>query len=238
MRACELIYKRLQKVASEELRAQEDTISIQNEIVCVNDLPSELKWEQLIWKAYLKRVSLSAHAHHATPDIHFDKEAAKGKPFAYHVTGTAIIETTVDCVRGIYTIDSVKIVHDIGQSLHPVVDLGQVEGGVAQGIGWMTCEEVIYNNEGRLITDALSTYKVPDIHAAPKEILVEFLKDVPNPYGPMKAKAVGEPPLMYGIGAYYSLLNAIKAFRKDTDFQIVAPMSPERTLRYLYPEIK
>ncbi|MBI2417247.1 MAG: molybdopterin-dependent oxidoreductase [Ignavibacteriales bacterium] len=235
--AAEAIYERLKKVAAGLLGlAEEKNVTIKSEIVYNADSPTTLTWTELISKAYMQRVSLSAHAHHATPLIHYDKVAAKGRPFAYHVTGTAIVETTVDCLRGTYKIDSVKIVHDIGESLHHMVDLGQVEGALAQGIGWMTVEEVIYNNQGRLITDALSTYKVPDIHAAAQDVQIEFLENAPNPYGPLKSKAVGEPPLMYGIGAYFSIMNAIKAFRPGETFPITAPMSPERVLRYVCRE--
>ncbi|MCE1189806.1 MAG: molybdopterin-dependent oxidoreductase [Ignavibacteria bacterium] len=234
LHAAEALFDRLQKVAAAELGVTEEkSISIKNEIVYSGEQQTQLTWEQLIWKAYTSRVSLSSQAYHATPDIHFNKETSKGRPFAYHVTGTAISEVTVDCLRGIYEVDSVKIVHDIGKSLDPMIDRGQVEGALAQGIGWMTSEEVIYNQEGRLITDALSTYKVPDIYAAPKEIIVEFLEDVPNPYGPLKAKAVGEPPLMYGIGTFHAILNAMSAY-KDDDFEIVSPITHERVLMYLH----
>ena len=102
----------------------------------------------------------------------------------------------------------------------------------------MTVEEVIYNKEGKLLTDALSTYKVPDVHAAPKEIMVHFLEDVPNPYGPFKSKAIGEPPLMYGIGAYFAITNAMKAFRPQKEFKYHAPMTPERVLLSLYDSEK
>jgi len=115
-----------------------------------------------------------------------------------------------------------------------MVDLGQVEGATAQGIGWMTMEEVIYNDKGKLITDALSTYKIPDIYSAPKDIQVHFLDNADNPFGPFKSKAVGEPPLMYGIGAYFAILNAIKEVKKDVSFDIAAPMTPERVMMYLH----
>ena len=237
--ACEIILERLKKVAAEELKKDDpDKIELRNEVVYYSGGKTELTWKKLILSAYLKRVSLSAQAHHATPHIYFDKEKSKGHAFAYHVYGTAIVEATVDCVRGIYEIDSVKAVHDFGESLLPAVDKGQAEGGIAQGVGWMTVEEVIYNKEGKLLTDALSTYKVPDVHAAPKEIMVHFLEDVPNPYGPFKSKAIGEPPLMYGIGAYFAITNAMKAFRPKKEFKYHAPMTPERVLLSLYDSEK
>jgi xanthine dehydrogenase large subunit len=235
--ACEIIVKRLQSAAADMLGKNEPgKISFIDEIVYYDNVQTAITWEQLIWATYVKRISLSAQAHHATPEIYFDKETSKGLAFAYHATGVAIVEVTVDCLRGIYDIDSLKIVHDIGKSLHPMVDLGQVEGAAAQGIGWMTMEEVIYNDKGKLITDALSTYKIPDIYSAPKDIQVHFLENADNPFGPFKSKAVGEPPLMYGIGAYFAILNAIKEVKKDISFDIIAPMTPERVMMYLHKD--
>ena len=100
--------------------------------------------------AYVKRISLSEHAHYTPPGIHFDATKEKGHPFAYHVYGTAIITVTIDCLRGIYEIDSVKVVHDFGNSMNTMIDMGQCEGGIVQGIGWMTMEEIVYDKEGKL----------------------------------------------------------------------------------------
>jgi xanthine dehydrogenase large subunit len=182
----------------------------------------------------MKRVSLSEHGHYTPPDIHFDLTKEKGHPFAYHVYGTAVITTTVDCLRGIYTVDAVKVVHDFGQSMNPLIDLGQIEGGIVQGIGWMTMEEVVYDKDGKLRSNALSTYKVPDIYSVPKEIAVEPLQTKKDNLAVFRSKAVGEPPLMYGIGAYFALRNAIKAFNPNTDIPFDAPMTPEKVLMNLY----
>ncbi len=236
--ACEIILKRLKKVAADELKKEDPSkIEIKNEIIFYDGNKTELIWQKLINAAYLKRVSLSAQAHHATPNIYFDREKSKGEPFAYHVYGTAIVEATLDCLRGTYTIDSVKVVHDFGESLFPIIDKGQAEGGIVQGIGWMTCEEVMHDKEGKLLTDALSTYKVPDIHFAPKDIQINFLEDVPNPYGPFKSKAIGEPPFMYGIGAFFAIMNAMRSFRPKMEIELKAPLTPERVLLSLYSEI-
>ena len=120
------------------------------------------------------------------------------------------------------------------QSMNRAIDLGQVEGGIVQGIGWLTMEELLYNDQGRLLSNALSTYKVPDIYSVPKEIDIHFL----NSDGPegaiLKSKAVGEPPLMYGIGAYFSLRNAILSFNSDAKIPYDAPMTPEKVLMALY----
>ena len=201
-----------------------------------NGIKSGWDWPQLILAAYAKRISLSEHGHYATPDIHFDKAAGKGHPFAYHVYGTAITTVTVDCLRGIYEVDAVKLVHDFGSSMNPIIDLGQIEGGVVQGIGWMTMEEVVYDKEGRLRSNALSTYKVPDIYSVPKEIAVEFLQTQKDNLAIFRSKAVGEPPLMYGIGAFFALRNAIKSFNPNLKPAFDAPMTPEKMLLNLYPQ--
>lgn len=234
--ACSAIVGRLRDVAAEILDVHADRVQITAETATVDGKPTEMGWEKLVTEAYFKRVNLSAQAHYATPKIHFDRETEKGEPFAYHVYGSAVIETTVDCLRGTYTVDRVGIVHDAGRSLNPVVDMGQLEGGLVQGIGWMTMEELLYS-DGRNLTDTLSTYKIPDILCTP-EIEGHFLEDADNPNAVMRSKAIGEPPLMYGIGAYFALLDALRAFRPDREAFFQAPMTPERVLMFLHGDRK
>jgi len=230
--ACQAIVDRLRDVAAEILEVDVERVGISAETVTVDGKATQVGWDKLVLDAYFKRVSLSAQAHYATPKIHFDREAEKGEPFAYHVYGSAVIETTVDCLRGTYTVDRVGIVHDAGRSLNPLVDTGQLEGGLVQGIGWMTMEELLFDN-GRNLTDSLSTYKIPDILCTP-EIEGHFLEDADNPRAVMHSKAIGEPPLMYGIGAYFALLDAMRAFRPDREAFFHAPMTPERVLMFLH----
>jgi xanthine dehydrogenase large subunit len=232
--ACNAIANRLIKMAAEELQVPEETVSLQNEYVCVNGQPTNWDWQKLVITAYAKRIALSEHGHYATPDIHFDAGREKGHPFAYHVYGTAIVTTTVDCLRGTYTVDAVKVVHDFGASMNTAVDMGQIEGGIVQGIGWMTMEEVVYDAQGRLRSNALSTYKVPDIYSAPKQIAIDVLQTPNDNLAIFRSKAVGEPPLMYGIGAYFALRNAVRAFNKTADIAFDAPMTPEKVLMALY----
>jgi xanthine dehydrogenase large subunit len=142
------------------------------------------------------------------------------------------VEVTVDCLRGIYSIDRVNLVHDMGRSLTPKEDIGQIEGGVVQGLGWMTLEEIIVDQQGRLKTDNLTNYKIPDIYFAP-EIEIEFLSHEESP-AVLRSKAVGEPPLMYGIGAYFALIKAIEAFNPNWQPDFCAPMTPEKVLMALY----
>jgi xanthine dehydrogenase large subunit len=216
--ACEAIQKRLGDVARR---------------VGKKDGKIGLSWEELVERAYLERVSLSAQAHWATPGLDYDREAERGAPFAYHVYGTAITEATVDCLRGTYEIDAVHVVHDAGKSLDPVIDRGQVEGGVVQGIGWATIEEVLYSGEGRLLTDSMATYKVPDLHFAPLGLDTVFLDDAANPKAVMHSKAIGEPPFMYGIGSYFAVLNAMKAFRPEGESFFSIPLTHEKVLLFL-----
>lgn len=230
--ACRSILERLRAVAAQLLAAEPDRVAVVDDRVLVDGRSVDLGWEQLVWEAYTRRVSLSAQAHYATPRIHYDRASEQGEPFAYHVYGAAAVEVTVDGLRGTYSVDRVRAVHDAGRSLDPLVDLGQLEGGVVQGIGWMTMEELFFA-DGRNLSDTLSTYKIPDILAVPA-IEAHFLEDADNPHAVMLSKAIGEPPLMYGIGAYFALLDALKAFRPDRRAFFQAPMTPERVLMFLH----
>ena len=233
--ACTEIAGRLKRVAAAELKVDVALVELKEEAVWVAGVQTGLNWKQLVLAAFMKRVNLSEHAHYATPDIHFDASWEKGHPFAYHVYGTAITEVTIDCLRGRYVIDAIKVVHDAGASMNPMIDRGQIEGGIVQGVGWMTLEEVIYDEEGRLRSNALSTYKVPDIYAAPGKILIDFLHTELDNLAIFRSKAVGEPPLMYGIGAYFALRSAMRAFNPTADLPFSAPLTPEKVLMGLYP---
>jgi xanthine dehydrogenase large subunit len=223
--ACETIRERLLEVAASMLgKERHEGITL-----------SDVDWRELVMEAHLRRVNLSEHSHYATPGIGFDWTTAKGHPFAYHVYGTAIVGVTVDCLRGRYEIDYVKCCHDFGTSMNTAVDLGQIEGGIVQGLGWVTMEEVVYDEKGKLRSNALSTYKVPDIYSVPKDIAVLPLETDRKNLAIFNSKAVGEPPLMYGIGAYFAIRNAIQAYTKCTpEFDL--PFTPEKVLMNLYAD--
>jgi len=230
------ILERLKKFAVEKFNAGDPlSITFEDEAVLLNGKLVQ-GWKEFISAAFFSKVNMSSHANYAVPNIYFDKIANKGKPFAYYAIGSAVIEVTLDCLRGLYVIDSAKIVHDYGKTLNYIVDRGQTEGALIQGLGWMTIEEVIYNDEGKLLTDALSTYKVPDIHFTPKDIEIEFLETCENSAGLKGSKAIGEPPLMYGIGAFFAILNAMKAFNPVKEYKFSAPITPEKVLLELYSE--
>lgn len=231
MLACEIIRKRLIRCAAEELGVVPALVSINRGKILVEDNSTDLTWESLVQSAYLKRINLSAQAHFAPKGIHYDKALEKGAPFTYHVFGTAVIQAEVDCLRGTLRILKAQAVHDAGKSLDHNIDQGQIEGGIVQAIGWMTSEEMVYCN-GEIQSCNLGTYKVPDIHCAP-EIESVFLRDSQNPKAVLKSKAIGEPPFLYGIGSYFAVLNAIRAFRNQTITRYGAPLTPERVLSLL-----
>ena len=229
--ASQSILERLKNRAAEILGVENaETIEIIDGQVFYENKKTEINWEKLIWSAYFNRVNLSAHAYYATPEIHFDRTVNKGRPFAYHVYGVSVIEVTLDVLRGVYEIDEVSIVHDFGKSIDPKIDLGQTEGAVLQGIGWLTIEELSQDEKGRLLSNSLSTYKIPDIYAAPKKINVTFLEESENPFGPLQSKAIGEPPFMYGIAAYFAIMNAMKEVNPKASEKIIAPLTHERVL--------
>ncbi len=232
--ACNELLKRLKESAAKILECSIDEIKLQDEQVLKNGQVTELSWEKLIIKSYLSRICLSENGHYATPIIHFDKSKEKGHPFAYHVYGTAIVTITLDCLRGTYEVDNVQIVHDFGNSINPTIDKGQIEGAVVQGIGWMTMEEISFNKDGRLLSNSLSTYKVPDIYSAPKAIECHALETVGPELAILKSKAVGEPPFMYGIGAFFAIQNAIETFNPNYKLDFDAPLTPEKVLMRLY----
>jgi xanthine dehydrogenase large subunit len=233
-KACDALLTRLKTCAANHFNLSFENIEIKNEQVLNNGSVTDMNWDQLVDMAFLERICLTENGHYATPVINFDKEKEKGHPFAYHVYGLALTEVTVDCIRGTYEFDAVKIVHDFGQSMNTSVDMGQIEGGLVQGIGWMTMEEIDYDNNGRLRSNSLSTYKIPDIYSVPKEVLVEALKTEGTEFAILKSKAVGEPPLMYGIGAYFAIENAVKAFNPNFTSTFDTPFTHEKVLTALY----
>lgn len=234
--ACQEILEGMLKVAAKELDCEPDALKIIDSVVHKDGEATELVWETLVLKTYFSRVQLMAHGFYTPPDIHFDPVKGYGKPFHYYTYGTCLMEVTVDCIRGTYTLDKSQIVHDLGRTIIPTVDRGQIEGGLAQGIGWVTLEELAFTEEGRLTSHALSTYKAPDAEFMPDVMDLKLLENVDNPGGPLGSKAVGEPPFMYGIAAYFAIRRAVEAYREFKEDEIYCPMTPEQVLLKLYPD--
>jgi len=222
--ACEMIKMRLFKFMAHEYQCAWDDFSLKKGRLYKAGKACRVSWEDLVIQAYGSRVQLSAEAHYATPDLHFDPSIEKGRPFAYHTYGAAYFEAEVDRLLGTYRIEKAYVVHDLGRSINPLIDLGQVEGGMVQGIGWMTMEEMRYDEMGRPLTATAGTYKIPDISSVPLDMQVKFLEDDYNDRAVKGSKAVGEPPFMYGIGAFF----AIKMAAGCENASYYAPMTPER----------
>jgi xanthine dehydrogenase large subunit len=235
-KACIVLLDRLKECAASNLKLPIEEINIKNGEVLRNSNSVEMSWRELVNIAFLDRICLTENGHYATPVIHFDNLTEKGHPFAYYVSGIAITEITLDCLRGIYEIDAVKIMHDFGSSMNPHIDIGQLEGGLVQGIGWMTMEEVLYSSEGKLLSNSLSTYKIPNIYSVPKEIQIKALETSGTEMAILKSKAVGEPPLMYGIGTYFAIENAVRAFNAKFQSTFDAPFTHEKVLKALYEQ--
>jgi xanthine dehydrogenase large subunit len=235
--ACEEIRGRLLALAARILGADLGELRMEAGIVVKGCELTELSWKELVDRAHLDRIDLSAHGFYATPGLFYDAKAERGSPFAYHVYGCAAVSATLDVLRGTYRFDEAWLVHDVGESIDKSVDLGQAEGAFAQGLGWAALEDLRYDEEGKLLSDTLSTYKLPDIRFMPPKLEVEFLADAPNPKAVMRSKAIGEPPFLYGIAGYFAVLDALRAARlaagKDAPLMHDIPMTPEKALDYI-----
>jgi len=203
-------------------------------------------WDELAHLAYRERVPLSTTGYYKTPDIEFDRDAAKGQPFYYFANGAAVSEVVIDCLTGENRILRTDIVHDVGQSINPAMDIGQIEGGYVQGVGWLTHEELKWSDSGQLLTDGPANYKIPAIGDAPMQFNVRLLEDAPNEVASVfRSKAVGEPPLMLAISAFCAIRDAVHAARKqfgtdtgspceDRGCALEAPATPEAILRAIH----
>ncbi len=231
--ACGRLRERLLEFAARHLSCDDPAkVSIRDGEVFVGEKDPVMTWDRLVAAAQWARVDLSEHAFYATPNLHYDMETELGRPFAYYAYGTSLTEVLLDRSRGTYSIESVDVVQDVGESLSPEIDLGQVQGAVVQGIGWSVLEQVRYAPDGRVLTGA-NSYKVPDIKFVPENFRVTLLRDSSNPFAVCNSKAVGEPPLIHGLGAYLALADALRAAGAAGPLPPL-PLTPERTFMYLH----
>jgi xanthine dehydrogenase large subunit len=178
--------------------------------------------------AYKQRVSLFAEGFYRTPDIHFDFATSRGNPFYYFAYGAAVSEVELDGFTGQCRLIRTDILHDVGDSLSPVVDRGQIEGGFLQGVGWLTIEELLWDERGRVSTAGASTYKLPSWSEVPDIFNVAMLERAAQPGVVMGSKAVGEPPLMLAFSVREAIRDAIAAFGHGRAFTFDSPATPER----------
>jgi xanthine dehydrogenase large subunit len=228
--AARKIKRRITAFAAEKYKvAAEDVQFLPNRVRIGNQ---EVPFRDLVKQAYMGRISLSATGYYRTPKIHYDRESASGRPFLYFAYGAACSEVLIDTLTGEHTLTRVDILHDAGRSLNSAIDLGQVEGGFIQGMGWLTSEELWFDDKGRLRTHAPSTYKIPTCSDRPADFRMALLADAPNREDTIhRSKAVGEPPLMLAISVFRAISDAIASL---ADYRLMpnldAPATPERVL--------
>lgn len=229
--AARTIKKRLAKFASETYGcAVEDVVFHNNQVFAG---ATRVEFSELVKAAYLARVSLSSTGYYRTPKIHYDKSKQKGRPFFYYAYGAAASEVVIDTLTGENRVLRADILHDVGRPLNPAIDLGQIEGGFIQGLGWLTTEELCFDAEGALKTHAPSTYKIPTASDRPDIMNIAIWERGENQEDTIhKSKAVGEPPLMLAISAFSALGWAVAAAGDNKVApHLNAPATPEEILR-------
>jgi xanthine dehydrogenase large subunit len=210
------------KVPKEQIDFREDRAVIGNR---------SMPFEELVEAAYRARVQLSATGFYATPRIEFDRAIGKGRPFFYFAYGAACSEVLIDVTTGETRILRADLLHDVGHSLNPAIDLGQIEGGFVQGAGWLTSEELVLDRDGRLMTHAPSTYKIPTAFDPPEDLRVAFFENSNREDTVWRSKAVGEPPLMLAISVFAAIGDAIHSLAPGKAVPLDAPATPEAILR-------
>jgi len=228
--AARQIKDRLIDFAAEKHGVQKDQIVFLPNRVRIGN--QEISFSALVKEAYMARIQLSAAGFYKTPKIHWDRDKGTGRPFYYFAYGAACAEVSIDTLTGEYVVERADILHETGRSLNPVIDLGQIEGGFIQGMGWLTTEELVWDEKGRLRTHAPSTYKIPLASDRPKIFNVtladwtEAREDTIH-----RSKAVGEPPFMHGVAVLHALSDAVASV---ADYRVCprldAPATPERVL--------
>jgi xanthine dehydrogenase large subunit len=225
------IRHRLTEFAARHFSVAEAAIEYRDNRVAVGT--ETMAFAELVQLAWFDRVSLSATGFYRTPKIHYDRKTFSGRPFFYFAYGAAVSEVVVDTLTGEYRLLRVDIVHDCGDSLNPAIDLGQIEGGFIQGVGWLTSEQLHWNEAGELQTHSPSTYKIPVCSDCPTDFRVQLLQNQANREDTIyRSKAVGEPPLMLGISAFHAIRDAIASDDRPLP-DLEAPATPEAILRAL-----
>ena len=230
LNAVNKIKKRLVQFASENYGVEQEEVHFSEGRVRIGG--QSRTFPELIMEAYLGRVSLSATGYYRTPKIWYDRETARGRPFLYFAYGAAVTEVEVDTLTGENRIRRVDILHDVGRSLNPAIDLGQIEGGFVQGAGWLTTEELWWDGSGALRTHAPSTYKIPVSSDVPDQFNVSIWEPGRNREPTIhRSKAVGEPPLMLAISVHSAINQAIASLVPGHALPVLdAPATPERIL--------
>ena len=225
------IRERLTGFAASRYQVSASAVSFGEGQVSLGD-GRQVPFAQLVRAAYVARISLSSTGFYRTPKIHWDPRTLTGRPFFYFAYGMAAAEVAVDTLTGETRVLRLDVLHDVGSSLNPALDIGQIEGGLLQGIGWLTAEELWWNGAGELKTHAPSTYKIPCASDVPADFRVRLYESKGNKEETIyRSKAVGEPPLMLGISVWTAAFDAIASLKPGQIPALDAPATPEAILR-------
>ncbi|CAN5814952.1 hypothetical protein BH09VER1_BH09VER1_33580 [soil metagenome] len=243
--ACQILLSRIAPVAAKLIYGQSgrpveaDQIKWQNGLACSSENEDHcVRFGDVVERAYHERISLAASGYYKTPIIHWDWSIGKGHPFHYFAFGAAVSEVEVDTASGMMQVRRVDILHDVGDSLNPSVDRGQIEGGFVQGMGWLTSEELLWGKAGQLLSHSASTYQIPSFSDTPVDFRVRLLDDAAQPRTVGASKAVGEPPLMLAFSVREALRDAIaSALPADQLVLLNSPATPEAIYRAIHPDL-
>lgn len=222
------IRDRMAAEAAHRLGASPDDVHFAHGRVMAGE--ASMSFAELAKACFLERISLSATGYYRTPGITWDRAAQTGRPFFYFAYGAACSEVAIDTMTGEMTLLAVDILHDCGRSLNPAIDIGQIEGGFVQGLGWLTTEELVFDTDGRLRTHAPSTYKIPVASDVPAHFRVALWDEPNREEAIYQSKAVGEPPLMLAISVFSAISDAIHAVAPGHPVDLEAPATPEAIL--------
>lgn len=228
--ACITLKQRLAQFWAEAINVEPKTVCFKNGCLVADE--QSIEFAEVVQQAYMNRVSLSTTGFYKTPKIHYDRNTGNGRPFFYFANGASVSEVTIDTLTGEYTVDRVDILHDVGNSLNPAIDIGQIEGGFIQGMGWMTTEELVWDDKGTLLSNNPATYKIPAIGDTPSIFNVDLYPQANPEDSIYHSKAVGEPPLMLALSVWCALKDAVSSiasYRVDPDLD--PPATPEKVLR-------
>lgn len=229
LNAVDTIKKRMIDFVSQRFTVPNESIVFKDNKITHDK--GEISFNELANLAYMNRISLSSTGYYATPKIHYDRAKGEGRPFFYYAHGVAMSEVEVDILTGENTVTRVDILHDVGSSINPALDIGQIEGAFIQGMGWLTTEDLQWNNKGELASFGPANYKIPAIGDTPSEFNVNLYNSANPETTVFRSKAVGEPPFMLSFSVWSAIRNAVSSI---TDYQYTAPLdtptTPERVL--------
>ncbi len=229
-KAAEKIKKRMVDLAARLFQADRKAIRFINGKVELGD--RQISFAELANQCFIERVQLSATGYYATPELTWERETVSGKAFLYFAYGASCSEVTIDTLTGEMKVDRVDILHDVGSSINPAIDIGQIEGGFVQGMGWLTTEELVYDSDGRLSTHAPSTYKIPTCSDVPADFRTALFASKGNKANTIyRSKAVGEPPLMLALSVFSAIFHALASINPGKVPNLDTPATPEAILR-------